>query len=362
MTHIQQAWKLLCNLGRVVFILAWMAWSPLSGTVVGQEEFANPASWKIPDAASVKLHLEAWLEKLTLSEDQRNAINRLWEEPFTTQSDLLERTVASFAIADENLAQLLLQGRSPDPIQVNAAASEGIWLQQDYPRFVRNNIQLWLGRALAVQELYSEAMNQLKDLHAAEVVDPALLLFYRSVAEYRARQKDAGLESIAKLLENRGSIPARYAKIAEMMQQDLKDFEEDSLDDVARLMDSVRVGLNHGRAGVIVRNEEDEVVSKLEKMIEELEQQRQQQQMQNSGAPPNGNQSQQPAQQSQLAGGQGQGDVDKKKLDDDSHWGNLPAKEREEALQELGKEFPPHYREVIEEYFRSLARESGDGA
>ncbi len=38
-------------------------------------------------------------------------------------------------------------------------------------------------------------------------------------------------------------------------------------------------------------------------------------------------------------------------------WGNLPPKEREEALQQLGKDLPSHYRDVIEEYFRKLARD-----
>ena len=38
-------------------------------------------------------------------------------------------------------------------------------------------------------------------------------------------------------------------------------------------------------------------------------------------------------------------------------WGNLPDKDREKAMQEIGREFPSHYREVIEEYFRRLAAE-----
>jgi hypothetical protein len=35
----------------------------------------------------------------------------------------------------------------------------------------------------------------------------------------------------------------------------------------------------------------------------------------------------------------------------------LPPKERQEALQQISKELPAHYREAIEEYFRKLARE-----
>jgi hypothetical protein len=35
----------------------------------------------------------------------------------------------------------------------------------------------------------------------------------------------------------------------------------------------------------------------------------------------------------------------------------VPERDREKALQEIGREFPSHYREVIEEYFRRLAAE-----
>ena len=39
-------------------------------------------------------------------------------------------------------------------------------------------------------------------------------------------------------------------------------------------------------------------------------------------------------------------------------WGSLPAKERQEALQQLGKDFPAHYRAAIEQYFRRIASDN----
>ena len=57
-----------------------------------------------------------------------------------------------------------------------------------------------------------------------------------------------------------------------------------------------------------------------------------------------------------LPGGGGPGDVDPRKLAEETDWGDLPPLQRKQALQELGEEFPSHYRDVIEEYFRSLAR------
>ncbi|MCA9241899.1 MAG: hypothetical protein KDA37_16930, partial [Planctomycetales bacterium] len=37
-------------------------------------------------------------------------------------------------------------------------------------------------------------------------------------------------------------------------------------------------------------------------------------------------------------------------------WGELPPAERERVTQQIIREFPAHYRAVIEDYFRSLAR------
>ena len=56
-------------------------------------------------------------------------------------------------------------------------------------------------------------------------------------------------------------------------------------------------------------------------------------------------------------GGKGAGQVTKKKIGQSAGWGDLPPKEREQAMQEISREFPAHYREVIEAYFRELARQ-----
>ena len=49
--------------------------------------------------------------------------------------------------------------------------------------------------------------------------------------------------------------------------------------------------------------------------------------------------------------------VDPKKLQHlAQNWGKLPEKERAKAMMELTKDLPPRYREVIENYFKTLAR------
>jgi hypothetical protein len=104
-----------------------------------------------------------------------------------------------------------------------------------------------------------------------------------------------------------------------------------------------------------VRSEEDGVIASLDKLIEEMEKQQQQQQQSaaGGGAPPPS----QPMPDSRIAGAKGPGNVEKKNLGRTAGWGDLPAKDRDEALQQIGKDFPAHYRDIIEQYFRRLATE-----
>jgi hypothetical protein len=122
-------------------------------------------------------------------------------------------------------------------------------------------------------------------------------------------------------------------------------------------MEDIERRLRLGRAGTRVRSEEDDVIAKLDKMIDDLEQQQQQQQ---GGSGGQGSiRSSSPAEDSVPLGGSGPGDVDQRRIGNTSGWGNLPPRQRQEALQQISKDLPAHYREVIEEYFRRLARDKG---
>ena len=49
--------------------------------------------------------------------------------------------------------------------------------------------------------------------------------------------------------------------------------------------------------------------------------------------------------------------MDEKKLQKYAQeWGKLPEKERAKAMQDLTRDMPPKYREIIEAYFRKLAQ------
>jgi hypothetical protein len=320
------------------------------------DELGTRASWTQPSPTQVRAEMLKWLDGQSLDATQQAKIDALWPEEMPTMAgtELLDQVTATLAIVDPRAAEVVnfCRGRK----RMFAAPEWAILQDESAAPLVRCNLRLLFGRWLAQQELFDESLAQLEGLEPQQVVDPASLLFYQSVAYHRALDKDRGLPTIGKLLENEETLPRRYATVAKLMEADLAPLKADSLDEIARLMDSIRLELEHARAGTRVRKRQDEVIAKLDKLIEELEKQRQQQQQQNaspSGAPPG-----QPLPDSQNAGGRGDGKVPPKKIGGKSDWGNLPPKDREEALQQIGKEFPSHFREVIEEYFHKLARDN----
>ena len=322
------------------------------------DELARRATWQQPTAEQVKAQVDQWLAGRQIDPTTQAKLDVLWLQPDGPADPTLLDTLAStLELVDGSARELVVLCRrkwSPGP-----PARFQVLSDEQTADLVRNNLRLLYGRWLTGQQLYNEALEQLQSLEPDDVVDPASLLFYQGAVYHRLLNKDKALATIAQLLENEQTIPQRYATLARLMEADLGPLKTDSLDEIARLMDSIHVRLGHGRAGRRVRQEEDDVVAKLDKLIKKLEEQAQQ--SQSSGGAMGRLQPSQPMQDSNPAGGTGPGNVDPKRLADKQNWGNLPPKDRQEALQQLGKDYPSYYREVIEEYFRKLARDDAAG-
>jgi hypothetical protein len=202
------------------------------------------------------------------------------------------------------------------------------------------------------QQLYDEAFEHLDGLTTDGVADPAGLLFYEAVVRQRLLQKESAVESLGRLLQGSEHVPRRYLAVAELMRPDLENLENDSLDHIARRMDDIRRRLQFGRADKKVREIQEGLIESLDKLIEKAK--RRQQQQQQAGTP-SGSQPAQPAPDSRILPGRGPGEVTKKDIGEGSGWGDMPPKQREAALQQIGREFPAHYRDAIEQYFRRLA-------
>jgi hypothetical protein len=346
------------SIGSISVLVAWLAIvaaasaAPSGLTTKSLDD--SPAGQTATAAQRVHGELFAWLAERKVDEATRTKAADIWSAKPAPRSgiELLDRVVHVLALGDENahkLVELCSAPRLPAPL------ATPVWLADaKTPALVRTNLRLWYGRWLAQQAMFDEAEEQLQSLQPGDVVDPATLLFYQGVVYYRLINQDAGLETLDKLLDAQ-QAPQRYLTIARLMEADLKGVKEDSLDHIARRMDDVRRRLDLGRAGNKVRQVEDGVIKSLDKLIKELEDNEQKQQQ--SASAGNSIRSTSPAPDSVPMGGKGRGEVTKRDIGNQSGWGNLPPKQREEAMQQIGREFPAHYRDVIEQYFRKLATE-----
>jgi len=347
-----QTSRLIPAIGIAVFLTATV----LGGSLRAQNQFQGNATWAPLKYSEIRAQVMAWRDGAQLDEAAKAKIDELWpadaaELPEITALDRVAQTLAAVIPAAQEVLAFCNQPYNHTPLPEFAILKD-----ESQPALVRYQLRLVYGRWLVQNDLYDEALQQLEGLTPEQVVAPATLLFHQSVAHHRLLQKEECLPTIARLLENEDAIPRRYREVARLMAADIEPLKQDSLDEVSRIMDDVRRRLRLARAGKRVRDQEDDVIAKLDKMIKDLEeQQKQQQQQQQAGA--NGSpQSNRPLDDSQPAGGQGPGNVAQRDIGHGSGWGNLPPKEREEALQDITKNLPNHYRAVIEEYFRKLAR------
>jgi len=321
-----------------------------------EEEFGARASWSPPTGASVKENIDQWLAEKELDEAATIQVEALWpkEGGPTDAAELLDQAAATFAVVAPETRELVDFCRQPTaPPELPEFA---VLTDEQTDPFVRQNLRLLYARWLAQHNLYNEALEQLDGLDTEQVIDPATFLFYSSVGYHRLVEKEKCLPLLTKLLENEEQIPNRYRALAKLMEADIAPLKVDTLDEIARIMRNVHTRLEHGRAGKRVRKEEEDVVAKLDKIIEEMEKQAGGGGGGGGGAG-SGNQPSSPMNDSNPGGGKGPGDVTSRDTGSRSGWGDLPPKEREAALTELSKDLPAHYRTLIEEYFRKLARD-----
>lgn len=260
---------------------------------------------------------------------------------------------------------------------------------ESMPDQIRSQVCLYYMLSLARMEMYEEAMQVLSQLRAPDVMDPAGLLFHRAVIHHKLLEREEcvkTLEQLEKLPHEKENlaekqnakivpgIPKRYVVLVDLMLRDMEALNDKSLEHIARRMADIRRRLNLGHAGQKVQTVEKSVLESLDEMIKQLEDEQNQSNKQCSQCPGNGegkcpnkncpshqnqekNQSANPAQDSRIMGGNGPGNVDRKSIGSKSGWGNLPESKREESIQQVGRDFPPHYRAAIEQYFRRQASE-----
>jgi tetratricopeptide (TPR) repeat protein len=265
-----------------------------------------------------------------------------WEDIWAGTENLTEAIARSTALYHEPTRQQLETNRSPESVP-------------PLDPFLQANISLFVADSLIAQQQLDAAAQILASAPTTSIVEPARYHFLLGSALFSLGKLEDAKRSWQEL-RRLGPIPKRYASLAENIERTIDQAEPDSLETIARDMRDVRRRLDLGEVDTQVRRIEDDVVKRLDLMIQKIENKKETSSPTSQPSQPNA-----PADESRLAGAQGEGNVDAKRLGDRRAWGNLPAKEREKTLQEIGRDLPGPYRSAVEEYFRQLARpKAGD--
>jgi hypothetical protein len=315
---------------------------------------------KTPAVETVRTQARDWL--VTNGKQQGDAaFNAIWD----SEKPLLDRVTETLSLGDAAAAKLLAEARdptSPAPKEVPALLRDA-----KLPAFYRNNLAMAYAKALSGKRVYEEALDALKAAVPEQVVDPAGYYFHKAVAEHALIQKKEAVQSISRLLDDVADCPERYKMVATLMYLDMQSWKDDDKDlsNIAKLMDNSERRLELARPGPKTQEIQKKIVFRLDELIKDLENQCKnggQCQCPGGGQQPGqgSNQPNAPMPDSRIATNSGPGVVDQKKLQNlAANWGKLPEKERTKAMMELTKDLPPRYREVIENYFKTLARSQG---
>jgi hypothetical protein len=305
------------------------------------------------DAAREKAH--EWLADAGKAEATQKEFDAIWASDHT----VLDKVADTLALGDANARKLLEEARNP----ATPAPTEVPDLLKDTknPTFFRANLALAYGQALINRRVYEEGLESLKVAKVEQVVDPGTYLFDRAVAEHALLLRDDANRSVLRLLDDVVDAPERYKMVAALMHFDMQGWRDKDLGHVARLMDNIERRLDLYRGGPKTQEIQKKVVLRLDEMIKQLEDEQNQKDSQGKSGKgkPTGKtvRPSSPAQDDYIGGIGGPGHVDPKKFRELSeNWGKLPEKERAKALLDLVRDMPARHRELVENYFKNLAR------
>lgn len=203
-------------------------------------------------------------------------------------------------------------------------------------------------------ESFSRVLNE----HSKEAGCDVEAAYYRAVALAQARDKENALVAAKRFLEDYPDAPERYRKAAEQLIHELLQQWESPLYDLSGRMQHAAGSIEGGDTGEKVQKEQKEILS----VIEELLKRRENQENQGDGGGGGGGQgdpgkdpSNSPLNRSKLPGGSAEeGSLHAKPKSTDK-WGDMRDKEREEVLQAFKDKLPDRYRELLEQYSKTLA-------
>jgi hypothetical protein len=237
---------------------------------------------------------------------------------------------------------------------VTSAHGKNLVTDPGLPNSVRATVATWLALGLVQVGLFDEAKELLYIFPPEASPTPEVVYYSRAITEYQLGNGKEAREASQWLLDRAGVIPARYQLVARMIVAETSKWESSPLRQASQWMGDVARRLEFGRNDAQLVPLQDRILETLDRLIEEASRKQKKAQVASQGS----TRSVSPAEESLPLAGKGAGEAPRRPLGGPAKWGDLPPKDREEALQMIYREFPPHYRQAIEQYFRRLAEDS----
>lgn len=223
-----------------------------------------------------------------------------------------------------------------------------------------------MARTMNAQQRYEESLPFLERLQG-DLADFTMrhgdVLYYQGIAMANSLKKEKAIALLAQYLEDYPNASDRLRLSAQATLDGIVGVLDGSVEDIADHMDFSHRRLTFEDSGEQTQEVQEEIVSMLDRIIQQAEEQQQQQQQQQAGGGQGGQgeqQQQQAAGEGQNAGGNANAQNDPKQLRDlrgaaKSAWDDLRDRAREtDALSGLKSKYPPRYRELVEQYFKDL--------
>ncbi|TWT75827.1 hypothetical protein Pla123a_26090 [Posidoniimonas polymericola] len=257
-------------------------------------------------------------------------------------------------------AQVMAAVDAGHPLESPTALASSV----DTDSRLTSDLALRVAAEFAAGRRYEPCLGWLEFVAPDDSSSPILYWHYRAVANHQlVSMVDAG-DAAAEVLRFEQPGFRRVRELAELIGRDAANHKAGSIDHITHQMSDVERRLALGEPGEQNQELQQEVIDSLDKMIEQIEEQRKeqqkQQQQQQQIAQGGQGSSAQPMPDSRPGELKGPGEVDEREIPPGGDWGALPPAERERVAQQIIRDFPAHYRSVIEDYFRSLATSPDD--
>lgn len=185
--------------------------------------------------------------------------------------------------------------------------------------------------------------------------------FYAATAAYNMIDKKLTLQYLDKF-DDFFNKRFTHEYIGKLMRDEAIKWKDDDLHEASRLAANAARRLEQYKANGRTQKDQKKIVDILDKMIKKMEDDmeaaRQQAIADAAARMPNPNPIQgSPQDDSHIGLNKGPGKIEEKRLREYAEvWGTLGPKERAAAMMELTKDLPPKYREIIENYSKSISK------